>query len=68
MSVDVTTLIKVELARQGKKLIYLSEKMGISPQNLSGKLKRNNPTINELSEIADILNCDLKIELIEREK
>ena len=62
---------------QGKKiksiLIYkdmtitdLSEKLGKSVQNLSNLLKKDNFRENELKEIADKLDCDLKIEFIDK--
>lgn len=63
---------------QGKKiksiLIYkdltitdLSTKIDKSPQNLSNLLKKDNFREKELEQIADALNCDLKIEFIDRQ-
>ena len=62
---------------QGKKiksiLIYkdmtiteLSKKLGKSVQNLSNLLKKDNFRENELKEIADKLDCDLKIEFVDK--
>ena len=62
---------------QGKKiksiLIYkdmtitdLSEKLGKSVQNLSNLLKKDNFRESELKEIADNLDCDLKIEFVDK--
>lgn len=62
---------------QGKKiksiLIYkdmtitdLSEKLGKSVQNLSNLLKKDNFRESELAEIADKLDCDLKIEFVDK--
>lgn len=62
---------------QGKKiksiLIYkdmtitdLSEKLGKSVQNLSNLLKKDNFRESELVEIADKLDCDLKIEFVDK--
>lgn len=62
---------------QGKKiksiLIYkdmtitdLSEKLGKSVQNLSNLLKKDNFRESELEEIADKLDCDLKIEFVDK--
>ena len=62
---------------QGKKiksiLIYkdmtitdLSEKLGKSVQNLSNLLKKDNFRESELEEIADKLDCNLKIEFLDR--
>lgn len=62
---------------QGKKiksiLIYkdmtitdLSEKLGKSVQNLSNLLKKDNFRESELKEIADKLDCDLKIEFVDK--
>lgn len=63
---------------QGKKiksmLIYkdltitdLAGKLNKSPQNLSNLLKKDNFREKELEQIADALNCDLKIEFIDRQ-
>lgn len=62
---------------QGKKiksiLIYkdmtitdLSEKLGKSVQNLSNLLKKDNFRESELEEIADKLDCNLKIEFLDK--
>lgn len=62
---------------QGKKiksiLIYkdmtitdLSEKLGKSVQNLSNLLKKDNFRESELKEIADKLDCNLKIEFVDK--
>lgn len=39
----------------------LARIMGVSPQNLSKKFKRNNFTEDELHEFAEALDCDLEI-------
>ena len=62
---------------QGKKiksiLIYkdmtitdIYEKLGKSVQNLSNLLKKDNFRESELEEIADKLDCDLKIEFVDK--
>lgn len=39
----------------------LARIMGVTPQNLSKKFKRNNFTEEELQEFAEALGCDLEI-------
>ena len=39
----------------------LARRMGISPQNLHNKMKRDNFTQNDLAEIAAALDCSLSI-------
>lgn len=39
----------------------LARKLGVTPQNLSKKFKRNNFTEVELHEFAEALDCDLEI-------
>lgn len=46
----------------------LARRMGISPQNLHNKMARDNFTEKDLLDIADALNCTLKIEFIPKEK
>ena len=45
----------------------LARRIGISPQNLHNKFKRNNFTTTDLMEIADALDCDLRIDFIDKE-
>ena len=39
----------------------LARKLGISPQNLNNKMKRDNFTEKDLREIADALDCTVSI-------
>ena len=39
----------------------LARRMGISPQNLHNKMKRDNFTESDLAQIAEALNCELSI-------
>lgn len=45
----------------------LARRIGISPQNLHNKFKRNNFTTTDLMEIAAALDCDLRIDFIDKE-
>lgn len=42
----------------------LARRLGISPQNLHNKLKRDNFTEKDLREIANALDCSFKTEFI----
>ena len=42
----------------------LARKMGLSPQNLNNKMKRDNFSEKDLLEIATALNCTFKSEFI----
>ena len=39
----------------------LARRLGVSPQNLHGKMKRDNFSEKELREIADVLDCDFNM-------
>ena len=39
----------------------LARKLGVSPQNLNNKLKRDNFTEADLRKIADALNCEFEM-------
>ena len=39
----------------------LARRMGVSPQNLHNKMKRDNFTESDLAQIAEALNCELSI-------
>lgn len=42
----------------------LARKLGISPQNLNNKMKRDNFTEKDLQAIADVLDCSLNINFV----
>lgn len=64
---DIATEIRVMLARENKNISWLSKELNTSQQNLSNKMKRNNFSVNEMLEISEILNYELKIEFIKKE-
>lgn len=50
--------IRIILVKRGNiSEAELARRMGISPQNLHNKMKRDNFTENDLAEIARALNC-----------
>ena len=50
--------IRIVLVKRGNMSeAALARKMGISPQNLHNKMKRDNFTEKDLSEIAEALDC-----------
>ncbi|MCI8704321.1 MAG: helix-turn-helix transcriptional regulator [Anaerotignum sp.] len=54
--------IRIILVKRGNMSeAELARKMGISPQNLHNKMKRDNFTENDLVEIAKALNCTYNI-------
>ena len=63
----VSKQIKVLLAYKEINAARLAEKLNCSQANISQKLKRDNFSENEMRQIAEILNCDLKISFIDRE-
>lgn len=56
-----TKMLKMELLKKDMMAKDLSEKLGWSPSNLSGKMRRDNFSEKEMQEIAEALECDLKI-------
>lgn len=50
--------IKIIVKRRGITMGELAERLGISRQNLSNKLSRDNFSEKELREIAEKLNCE----------
>lgn len=58
MSDTASELIRKLSRRKNIKNTEIAEKLGISSQNLSNKLRRNNFPDDELHKIAKILNCD----------
>ena len=62
----MTEKIKIALKKH-MTITQLAENIGISQSNLSNKLKRDNFSNNELQSIADALDCDLKILLVDKD-
>lgn len=64
----MTEQIRIMLVKRGNiSESELARRLGISPQNLHNKMKRDNFTESDLREIAEALNCELKIQFISRE-
>ncbi len=59
--------IKQIMKMRGIKHKDLAEKLGISSENLSHQMKRDNFRIKDLEKIAVILNCDFKYFFIPKE-
>ncbi|MFW5651891.1 MAG: helix-turn-helix domain-containing protein [Acetivibrio ethanolgignens] len=54
------------LAYKEMNISSLADKLETSRPNLSQKFKRDNFSEKEMQEIADALNCDLKINFVDR--
>lgn len=52
--------IRIALVKRKFSITELATALGTSQSNLSNKLKRDNFSEKELSQIADILNCEFK--------
>ena len=64
----MTEQIRIMLKKRGNiSESELARRLGISPQNLHNKMKRDNFTESDLREIANALNCNLKIQFISKE-
>lgn len=64
----MTEKIRIMLVKSGNiSESELARRMGISPQNLHNKMKRDNFTETDLREIAAALNCELSIQFVSKE-
>ncbi len=54
-------IIKQIMIERNISVKELAEKLNIAPQSMSNKLYRDSFSFNEVVEIANILNCDVKI-------
>ena len=58
----MTERIRILLVKRGNMSeAELARKLGVSPQNLNNKMKRDNFTENDLREIAAALNCEFEV-------
>ena len=59
---SLTDKIRILLVKRGNiSDAELARRLGISPQNLSNKFKRDNFTERDLEQIAQALNCSLRV-------
>ena len=63
---DFSKMVKKILIDEDMNMGQLADKLDTSQQNLSAKLKRNNPSLKEMQEIAEALAYELKIEFINK--
>lgn len=42
----------------------LARRLGISPQNLNNKMKRDNFTVSDLKKIAEVLDCSFETSFV----
>ena len=61
-----TKLLKHQLIESDMSASELAKLLNTSQQNLSAKMKRDNFSEREMLEIANALNCDLKISFIDK--
>lgn len=54
---SMTMKIKIALLKRNMTITELARQLNCTPQNLSGKLRRDNFSEKELQEIGNILNC-----------
>lgn len=57
MPITMGEKIKIVLKRRSMTLGQLADKLGVSRQNLSNKMSRDNFTEKDLHEIAEALGC-----------
>ena len=64
MRLTVAEKIRIILGRKDMTLSDLAEKLHMSRQNLTNKMKRDNFSEKEISEIANVLECDYEINFV----
>lgn len=62
-----TKIIKHKLIEKDLKISDLARLLDTSYQNLDQKLKRDNFSEKEMIQIANVLNCDISINFIDRD-
>lgn len=60
----ISEQIKVLCVRSNISVAELARRIGTTPQNLSGKMKRESFTVGELEDIADAVNCSFERKFI----
>lgn len=65
---DVAKKIRIMLVEENLKIIDLADRLNTSQQNISAKLKRNNFSVKEMEQIAEVLGYDLEINFTKNKK
>lgn len=63
----MTEKIKIMLVKRKMSAVDLAKYLDCTPTNIYNKMKRDNFSEKELTQIADILNCDFKGTLVMRD-
>lgn len=63
---DIAKEIKKILIDKDMTLTDLAEKLGVTQQNVSAKLKKNDMRISEIEKIASLLDYDVDIKFIQK--
>ena len=58
---DVSKKIRIMLVEENLRIIDLADRLNTSQQNISAKLKRNNFSVKEMDQIAEVLGYNLEI-------
>lgn len=58
--------IRIAMLKKNISLNELAERLETSPQNLSGKFRRDNLSEKDMSDIAEALGCELVISFVEK--
>ena len=67
MKLTTSEKINIIMKRQNMNMTELAKKTDQSRQNLSNKMSRDNFSENDLRLIANALECDLRIQFVDRE-
>ena len=67
MKLTTSEKINIIMKRQNMSMTELAKKTDQSRQNLSNKMSRDNFSENDLRLIANALECDLRIQFVDRE-
>lgn len=63
---DIELMFKMKALERKTNIKQVAEKAGMKPQTIYVNIFKGNPTIESLEKVANALNCDLEIKLIDR--
>lgn len=63
---DIELMFKMKALEHKTNIKQVAEKAGMKPQTIYVNIFKGNPTIESLEKVANALNCDLEIKLIDR--
>lgn len=66
VKIDIAKTLKMLMLDKNIKQVEAAEKFGMGKTTFNNLIQRNNFKLNDIIEIAEILDCDIKLQFIDK--